>query len=97
MHILESQDLSDLAVAERSLPLAHLARDLGVRRILLEELLNGMISINPSTRSLLVRKLLTAVGSLVVIVSFVALNTWNPSPLFCTAKSQICPKSRASI
>lgn len=35
--------------------------------------------------------------SLTVIVSFVALNTWNPNPLFWIAKSQICPRSRASM
>jgi hypothetical protein len=32
-----------------------------------------------------------------VIVSFVALKIWNPNPLFLIARSQIWPRSRASM
>ncbi len=34
---------------------------------------------------------------LMVIVSFVALKIWNPNPLFLIARSQIWPRSRASM
>src|ERR1700722_19519873 len=38
-----------------------------------------------------------AVGSLSVIVSLVALNTWKPSPSFSRHRRTISPRSRASI
>lgn len=39
MHILESQNLSDLAITKRRLILSHLARNLGLRIVLCQELL----------------------------------------------------------
>ena len=44
MHILEAQHLADLAIAERCFPLAHLARDFCVWRVLFEEFLQYTVS-----------------------------------------------------
>ena len=44
MHLLESQNFSDLSITQRRFILSHLARNLGLRIVLCQKLLCGLLN-----------------------------------------------------